>query len=102
MPIAVIVEVTAEEGQDPRDIYDRVIREVNDGEPMTRTSQWNDGLISHVYCVGEDGSSVAVDLWQDEDSMNRWYEKLRPVSEGVAGARYEMRVMQTYNLVTER
>ena len=33
MPIAVIVEVTAEEGQDPRDIYDRVIREVNDGSP---------------------------------------------------------------------
>jgi hypothetical protein len=102
MPIAVIVEVAAEEGQDPRDVYDRVIREVNNGEPMTHTSQWNDGLISHVPCVGEDGSSVAVDLWQDEDSMKRSYEKLRPVSEGIAGAQYEMRVMQMYNLVTER
>ena len=102
MPIAAIVEIPAQEGQDPREIYDQVVREVNNGEPMTRTSQWNDGLIAHAYCVGDDGSAVAVDLWQDEDSMNRWYEKLMPISERITGTQYQARVMQTHNLVTQR
>ena len=52
MPITAIVEFSPTEGLDPRESYDRLTRELNDGEPMTRRSQWNDGLLAHSYLPG--------------------------------------------------
>ena len=81
MPIVAIVEGSPQEGQDPREMYDQLTRELNNGEPLTRTSHWGDGLIAHVYCVGDDGTSIGIDVWQDEASWNRWLEKLMPVAQ---------------------
>jgi hypothetical protein len=102
MPIVAIIEVPAQEGTDMRELYDQVNRELNNGEPRTRTSQWNDGLIAHAYCVGDDGSATAVDLWQDEDSMNSHYEKLMPVAQRMGLQQPQVRVLPTHNLVTDR
>jgi hypothetical protein len=104
MPIAVILETLPQEGQDARETYDQLTRELNNGEPMTRTSDWGDGLISHTYCVGDDGGSIGIDVWQDEASWNRWFEKLSSAAERTGGVSQmpQVRVLEVHNLVTER
>jgi hypothetical protein len=103
VPIAAIVEGPPLEGQDPREMYDQLTREISNGEPMTRTSQWSDGLIAHIYCVGEDGGSIAIDVWQDEASWNSWLEKLAPVAERMgASPQTQIRVLQVHNIVLDR
>ena len=103
MPIAVILESPPQEGRDARETYDQLTRELNNGEPMTRTSDWSDGLIAHAYCVGDDGGSIGIDVWQDEASWNRWFEKLSSAAErmGVESQVPQMRVLQVHNLVTQ-
>ena len=102
MPITAIVEFSPTEGLDPREGYDRLTRELNGGEPMTRRAQWNDGLLAHSYSVGEDGGAVVVDVWRDQQSMDAWMERIRPINEreGVA-ANMQARVFTTHAVVTE-
>jgi hypothetical protein len=102
MPITAIVEFSPTEGLDPREGYDRLTRELNGGEPMTRRSQWNDGLLAHSFSVGEDGSAVAVDVWRDQQSMDAWMERIRPLNEREgSAANMQARVFETHAVVTE-
>jgi hypothetical protein len=101
MPITAIVEFSPTEGLDPRESYDRLTRELNGGEPMTRRSQWNDGLLAHSFSVGEHGGAVAVDVWQDQQSMDAWMERIRPINEREGVAANKVRVFTTHAVVTE-
>ena len=102
MPITAIVEFSPTEGIDPRESYDRLTRELNGGEPMTRRAHWNDGMLAHSYSVGEDGSAVAVDVWRDQQSMDAWMGRVGPLieREGTA-ANMQARVFETHAVVTE-
>jgi len=102
MPITAIVEFSPTEGLDPRESYDRLTREVNGGEPMTRRSQWNDGLLAHSYSVDEHGGAVAVDVWRDQQSMDAWMERIGPLIEREgSAANMQARVFETHAVVTE-
>ena len=108
MPIMSVAEFAPWEGVDPREVYDRVTRELNGGQPMTKRSDWGAGLLAHVHSVGEDGSSVVVEVWQDQAGMDAFLERLRPVLEREAesaGANLadnmNIRVVDTTNVVTE-
>jgi hypothetical protein len=40
MPITAVSELQPIEGMDPREGYDRITRELNGGQPMTKRSEW--------------------------------------------------------------
>ena len=98
MPITVIAEFPRTEGRDPRQDYDDVCRELNDGKPMTQPSDWGEGLLTHSYSIGENGEAVAVDVWEDQASMDAWMARVMPLIEEHPEPR--VRVMPTINVVT--
>jgi|SRR5215208_4324205 hypothetical protein len=102
MPIVSIAEFPPVEGDDPRELYDRVTRELNDGQPMTRRSDWGKGLLAHVYSVNEEGAAVVVDVWKDQAGMDAFIQRLGPVLErqGIAD-QMSIRVLEATNVVTE-
>lgn len=97
MPVALVLEVDA--SANPREVYDRITHELNDGQPFTNRSDWGGGLISHVAGVAEDGSAVVVDVWEDQASMDRWMERVGPLIER-EGVQPRVRVLDTHNVVT--
>ena len=102
MPITAIVEFTPVEGQDPRAGYDRVTRELNDGRPITRRSEFGEGLLAHVHNVTEDGGAVVVDVWQDQARMDAFIQRLQPILEREGFADHmRVRVLETNNVVTD-
>ena len=44
-------------------------------------SDWGGGLLAHIHSVGEDGRACVVEVWQDEQSVERFQERLMPVLE---------------------
>ena len=60
MPITAIVEFSPTEGIDPKESYDRLTRELNGGEPMTRRAHWNDGMLVLTATLVGEGDAV---LW---------------------------------------
>jgi hypothetical protein len=102
MPITAIVEFTALEGEDPREGYDRVTRELNDGRPITRRSEFGEGLLAHVHSVTENGGAVVVDVWQDQARMDAFIQRLQPILEREGFADHmSVRVLETHNVVTD-
>jgi hypothetical protein len=102
MPITAIVEFPPIEGVDSREAYDRISRELNGGQPMTKRSEWGEGLLAHTHNVGEDGSTVVVDVWRDRAGMDAFIARLGPIleREGFAG-QMNVRVFDTTDLVIE-
>jgi hypothetical protein len=79
MPITTVSELQPLEGEDPRDGYVRVTRALNGGQPMTKRSDWGEGLLAHIHNVGENGTVLVVDVWRDQAAMDAFMERLRPV-----------------------
>ena len=102
MPITSIVEFPPVEGNDPREAYDRVSRELNGGRPMTKRSEWGEGLVAHVYSVAEDGGVAVVEVWQDQAGLDAFIQRLQPIleREGTADL-MSVRVLETHNVVTD-
>ena len=101
MPITAVSELQALEGEDPRDGYVRVMRELNGGQPMTKRSEWGEGLLAHIHNVGEDGSVLVVDVWRDQAAMDAFMERLRPVLGEDIADQVNVRVFDTNDLVIE-
>lgn len=101
MPITAVSELQALEGEDPRDGYVRVMRELNGGQPMTKRSEWGEGLLAHIHNVGEDGSVLVVDVWRDQAAMDAFMERLRPVLGEDITDQINVRVFDTNDLVIE-
>jgi hypothetical protein len=101
MPITAVSELQALEGEDPRDGYVRVMRELNGGQPMTKRSEWGEGLLAHTHNVGEDGSVLVVDVWRDQAAMDAFMERLRPVLGEDIADQINVRVFDTNDLVIE-
>ena len=102
MPITAIVEFAAVEGEDPREGYDRVTRELNAGHPITRRSEFGEGLLAHAHSVTEDGGAVVVDVWQDQARMDAFIQRLQPILErdGTADL-MSVRVLEAHSVVTD-
>jgi hypothetical protein len=101
MPITAVSELQALEGEDPRDGYVRVMRELNGGQPMTKRSDWGEGLLAHIHNVGEDGTVLVVDVWRDQAAMDAFMERLRPVLGEDIADQINVRVFDTNDLVIE-
>ena len=102
MPITAILEFTAVEGEDPREGYDRVSRELNDGRPMTTRADFGEGLLAHVHSVTDNGDAVVVEVWQDQARMDAFAQRLQPILEREGFVDHmSVRVLETNNLVTD-
>ena len=101
MPITAVSELQALEGEDPREGYVRVMRELNGGQPMTKRSEWGEGLLAHIHNVGENGSVLVVDVWRDQAAMDAFMERLRPVLGEDIADQINVRVFDTNDLVIE-
>jgi quinol monooxygenase YgiN len=102
MPITSIVEFPPVEDHDPREGYDRVTRQLNDGRSITRRSEFGEGLLAHVHSIAEDGGVVVVEVWQDQARMDAFIQRLQPIleREGFADL-MSVRVLETHNVVTD-
>ena len=101
MPITAVAELQPLEGEDPREGYDRITRELNGGQPMTKRSDWGEGLLAHSHNVGEDGSVLVVDVWRDQAAMDAFMRRLRPVLGEDIADQMTVRVFDTNDLVIE-
>jgi hypothetical protein len=102
MPITAVVEFPPMEGEDPREGYDRISRELNGGQPMTKRSEWGEALLAHTHNVGEDGSTLVVDVWRDRAGMDAFIARLAPILEREGYAdQMTVRVFDTTDLVIE-
>ena len=98
MPIVAILEMPPEEGVDMQAEYQRVADELNGGRPFTSPADWGGGLISHVAAPTADGGGIVVDVWESQEHMDAWMQKVMPLLEG--GPEPQVRVMETINVVT--
>ena len=103
MPIAALLEFPALEQGDAqamRENYDRVSREFNNGQPMQRTADWGGGLISHTAGYTEGGEWWVVDVWEDQQSMDRFIAKMMPLLQRQPDyAEPNVRVVTVHNIV---
>jgi quinol monooxygenase YgiN len=77
------------------------MRELNGGQPMTKRSEWGEGLLAHIHNVGEDGTVLVVDVWRDQAAMDAFMERLRPVLGEDIADQINVRVFDTNDLVIE-
>ena len=77
------------------------MRELNGGQPMTKRSEWGEGLLAHIHNVGENGSVLVVDVWRDQAAMDAFMERLRPVLGEDIADQINVRVFDTNDLVIE-
>ena len=54
--------------------------------------------MSHVAAEADDGTSIVVDVWEDQASMDAWMARVMPLIEEHPETR--VRVMPTINMVT--
>ena len=102
MPITAIVEFPPIEGVDARESYESISRELNGGQLMTKRSEWGEGLLAHTHNVGEDGSTLVVDVWRDRADMDAFIGRLAPILEREGFAdQMNVRVFDTTDLVIE-
>ena len=102
MPITSIVEFPPVEDHYPREGYHRVTRQLNDWRPITRRSEFGEGLLAHVHSIAEDGGVVVVEVWQDQARMDAFIQRLQPILEREGfGDLMSARVLETNNVVTD-
>ncbi len=56
-----------------------------------------DGLIQHAAGVDEDGRFIIVDLWESEEKLAAFFERLGPAMEQVGMPQAEPKIMQAHN-----
>jgi hypothetical protein len=84
-----------------RDSYEAIVRKLTGGKRsrMESASDWPvDGLLMHAAGEGESGFRV-VDVWESEEKLDRFVEKLQPVLEEV-GVTETPEVYQTHAFVS--
>jgi hypothetical protein len=101
MAITVVIQWDEPPTQwDARKLYDEVTEEVAGKRQPSRLSDWGGGLLTHIHSVGEDGRAAVVEVWEDEESLQRFQSRLMPVLErkGITeGMRAQ--IYETNNLV---
>ncbi len=80
-----------------KESYDETVRKLNDGKSMESPADWPvAGLLVHIAGEAEGGFRV-VDVWESEDAVRQFGEKLRPVLQELGiGAEPEMYPTHTF------
>jgi hypothetical protein len=83
-----------------RERYEKSVDELSGGKSrMESPSDWPvEGLLAHIAGEGKSGFRV-VDVWESEDALNRFGEKLMPVLQA-AGVEGEPEVYEVHTFVS--
>lgn len=82
------------------DEYDEVCRGLNNGQPMTKLSDWpGGGCLAHTAWQEESGALGVFDVWESPEAFQSFGEKLMPVAAGVGLPAAEPHVVPLHNFV---
>jgi hypothetical protein len=84
------------------DQYDEVCRDLNNGQPLRRLSDWpGEGeIVAHVAGPTRDGWRV-VDVWESQEAFQRFGERLIPLLEKAGMPAVQPQVFPVHNVVTQ-
>ena len=100
MPITVLIQWDEPPEGDARELDGQVSQEVAGKGQPSQLSDWGGGLLAHIHSVAEDGNGVVVEVWEDEESMRRFQDRLMPVLERMGLTEgMQAQVYDTNNLV---
>jgi len=83
--------------------YDQLCRNLNDGQPLTSLADFRRAgylVVSHVAGPTPDGGWRVVDVWESEEALARFRQKLMPLLEQVGIPGVAPQVLPVHNLVT--
>jgi hypothetical protein len=82
------------------DQYDEVCRGLNNGQPMTKLSDWpGGGCLAHTAWQEESGALGVFDVWESPEAFQSFGEKLMPVAAEVGLPAAEPHVVPLHNFV---
>jgi hypothetical protein len=81
--------------------YDEVSRRLNNGQPLTKLSDWpGGGVLEHAAWQGESGSLSVFDVWESAKAFQTFGEMLMPIIGEVGLPQAEPQIAQLHNFVT--
>jgi hypothetical protein len=82
------------------DQYDEVCRRLNNGQPMTKLSDWpGGGCLAHAAWEEESGALGVFDVWESPEAFQSFGEKLQPHVAEVGLPAAEPQVVPLHNFV---
>jgi hypothetical protein len=82
------------------DQYDEVCRSLNNGQPMTKLSDWpGGGCLAHTAWQEESGALGVFDVWESPEAFQSFGEKLMPVAGEVGLPAAEPHIVPLHNFV---
>jgi len=80
--------------------YDEVCRRLNNGQPMTKLSDWpGGGCLAHAAWQEQSGALGVFDVWESAESFQSFGEKLMPISSEVGLPQTEPHIVELHNFV---
>lgn len=83
--------------------YDQLCRNINDGQPLTALADFHRAgyeIVSHIAGPTPDGGWRVVDVWESEEALGRFRQKLLPLLEQVGIPAVAPQVFSVHNVVT--
>ena len=83
--------------------YDQLCRTLNNGRPLTSLADFHHAgyqIVSHAAGPTPDGGWRVVDVWESEEALGRFRQKLMPVLEQVGIPAVTPQVAAVHNVVT--
>jgi hypothetical protein len=82
------------------DQYDEVCRRLNNGQPMTKLSDWpGGGCLAHAAWQEESGALNVFDVWESPEAFQSFGEKLMPQASEVGLPAAEPHIVPLHNFV---
>jgi hypothetical protein len=80
--------------------YDEVCRRLNNGQPMTKLSDWpGGGCLAHAAWQEESGAVGVFDAWESAEAFQSFGEKLMPILGEVGFPQAEPHIVELHNFV---
>jgi hypothetical protein len=83
--------------------YDRLCRSLNDGRPLTSLAEFHRAgyhVVSHAAGPTPDGGWRVVDVWESEEALGCFRQKLMPLLEQIGIPPVAPQVLPVHNAVT--
>ncbi len=80
--------------------YDEVTRRLNNGQQLTKLSDWpGGGILEHAAWAEESGTLCVFDVWESPEAFQSFGEKLMPILGEVGLPQAEPHIVPLHNFV---
>jgi hypothetical protein len=81
--------------------YDEACRRMNNGQPMTKLSDWPiEGCLAHAAWHEESGALGVFDVWESAEAFQRFGETLMPIIAEIGLPQAQPQIAELHNFVT--